>query len=79
MSGFAACDLCLTTLGQRIVDLQISAARLVQLTDEGEVAHRANGLRNLRLCEPCGEYVRGGLARLKRMYEAEPERQRRAS
>ena len=61
---FSACDLCYAALGGEVVDVQISPARLVQLTEEGRVAHRAAGLRSLRLCAACGDYLVSGFERL---------------
>lgn len=57
MASFASCDLCFAPLNVRLVDLQISPAILVQISDEGDVVHRARGLRDYRLCEGCGGYL----------------------
>lgn len=78
--SFAACDLCYTGLGTRVTEAQVSPARMVQLTGEGKVAHRSTGLRSLRLCVPCGDYLISGFARLRSAYgHGAPARQRMVS
>ena len=60
MPNFAACDLCYSSLWARLIEIQISPAMLVQLSEEGDVVHRArglNGLRDYRLCEGCGSFL----------------------
>ncbi|TAK77592.1 MAG: hypothetical protein EPO16_05140 [Dehalococcoidia bacterium] len=52
----------------QVVEVQISPARMVQLTEEGNVAHRTTGLRDLRLCTSCGEYLVSGFERLLAAY-----------
>jgi len=61
MANFAACDLCFRSLSSRLVDIQVSPATLVQISDEGDVVHRATGLRDYRLCEQCGGFLLGVL------------------
>lgn len=77
---FSACDLCYAALGGQIVEVQISPARMVQLTEEGNVAHRETGLRDLRLCTSCGDYLVTGFERLLAAYGrgAPLQQQRRA-
>lgn len=76
---FTACDLCYTVLGSQVVEVQTSPARMVQLTDEGRVAHRATGLRSLRLCASCGDYLASGFERLLAAYgSGRQQEQRRA-
>ncbi len=78
--SFSACDLCLAALGTQVTEVQISPARMVQLTEEGSVAHRMTGLRSLRLCGPCGDYLMSGFERLLNAYgRGLAERQRKAS
>lgn len=75
--SFSACDLCLAALGTSVTEVQISPARMVQLTEEGTIAHRTTGLRSLRLCLPCGDYLTAGFERLLNAYGrgiAEPQR-----
>jgi len=62
--SFSACDLCLAALGTQVTEVQISPARMVQLTEEGSIAHRTTGLRSLRLCGSCGDYLMSGFQRL---------------
>ena len=62
--SFTACDLCLEVLATQVVEVQMSPAQMVQLTEEGSVAHRTTGLRSLRLCVPCGDYLVAGFTRL---------------
>lgn len=62
--SFSACDLCYAVLGTQVTEVQISPARMVQMTGEGSVAHRATGLRSLRLCASCGDYVMSGFEQL---------------
>jgi hypothetical protein len=57
MPNFAACDLCLGSLSTNLVELQISRAVLVQLSDDGDLVHRPRGLRDYRLCARCGRYM----------------------
>ena len=66
--SFTACDLCYVTLGTQVMEVQISPARMVQLTEEGTVAHRPTGLRSLRLCLSCGDYLVSGFERLLKAY-----------
>lgn len=76
-ASFAACDLCYQALGARASEVQISPARMVQLTGEGKVAHRSTGLRSLRLCVSCGDYLASGFEWLREAYgpgESAPER-----
>lgn len=50
---------------------------MVQLTEEGAIAHRATGLRCLRLCVSCGDYLMAGFERLFNAYRRglpEPQR-----
>jgi len=76
-ASFAACDLCYSALGTRVTEAQVSPARMVQLTGEGKVAHRSTGLRSLRLCVPCGDYLISGFGRLRSAYgHGAPARQR---
>ena len=58
MANFAACDLCFSSISARLVDIQMSRAVLVQLSEDGDVVHRARGLRDYRLCSECGGYLR---------------------
>ena len=77
--SFSACDLCLAALGTQVTEVQISPARMVQLTEEGSIAHRTVGLRSLRLCGSCGDYLMSGFERLLNAYgRGLPERQRMA-
>ena len=57
MANFASCDLCFSPLNAHLVDVQISPAILVQISDDGDVVHRARGLRDYRLCEGCGGFL----------------------
>jgi hypothetical protein len=41
---------------------------MVQLTEEGSIAHRTTGLRSLRLCGSCGDYLLSGFQRLLNAY-----------
>jgi hypothetical protein len=66
--SFSACDLCLSGLGGQVTEVQISPARMVQLTEEGSIAHHSTGLRSLRLCTPCGDYLVAGFERLLNAY-----------
>lgn len=75
--SFSACDLCLAALGTSVTEVQISPARMVQLTEEGTIAHRPTGLRSLRLCLPCGDYLAAGFERLLNAYgRVIPDQQR---
>lgn len=62
--SFTACDLCYAVLRAQVTEVQISPAQMVQLTEEGSVAHRPSGLRSLRLCASCGDYLLSGFERL---------------
>ena len=62
--SFTACDLCFAALGPQTTEVQISRAQMVQLTEQGRVAHRPTGLRNLRVCSTCGDYLVAGFQRL---------------
>ena len=57
MPNFAACDLCFRSLSTGLVDIQISPATVVQISDDGDIVHGDRGLRDYRLCEPCGGYL----------------------
>jgi len=57
MPSFAACDLCFRSLSQGLIDIQISPATVVQISDEGDIVHGDRGLRNYRLCDRCGGYL----------------------
>ncbi len=75
--SFSACDLCLSSLEGQVTEVQIAPARMVQLTEEGSIAHHSTGLRSLRLCLPCGDYLVAGFERLLNAYGRglpEPER-----
>ena len=77
--SFSACDLCLAALGTQVTEVQISPARMVQLTEEGSIAHQPTGLRSLRLCTSCGDFLVAGFERLLNAYgRALPEQQRMA-
>lgn len=78
-ASFAACDLCYATLGNRLTEAQISPARIVQLTGQGHVAHRSTGLRALRLCLSCGDYLVEGFERLQAGYGRPPQVRLRAA
>ncbi len=58
MANFSSCDLCFESLRTFLMDIQISPGTVVQLSDEGDVVHRPNGLRDYRLCGRCGGYLR---------------------
>lgn len=58
MPNFSACDLCFRSLSAGLVDIQISPATVVQISDDGDIVHGDRGLRNYRLCERCGGYLR---------------------
>ena len=76
--SFTACDLCYGVLGTQITEVQISSARMVQLTGEGSIAHRPTGLRCLRLCVSCGDYLVSGFEQLMDAYgHGAPAQQRR--
>lgn len=72
MPNFAACDLCLRSLNTGLVNLQISPATVVQISDEGDIVHRDRGLRDYRLCESCGGYLLGVLRAMTRPPGATP-------
>ena len=77
--SFSACDLCLAALGPQVTEVQISPARMVQLEGEGRIAHRPTGLRSLRLCVSCGDYLVSGFEQLMDAYgHGAPAQQRRA-
>ncbi len=57
MPNFAACDLCFASLRTRFIDLQVSPGTIVQISEDGDVAHRPGRLRVYRLCEECGNYL----------------------
>ena len=57
MPSFAACDLCFRSLSAGLIDIQISPATVVQISDEGDIVHADRGLRDYRLCERCGGYL----------------------
>jgi hypothetical protein len=77
--SFSACDICLAAIGSQVTEVQMSPARMVQLTEEGSIAHHTTGLRSLRLCVPCGDYLVAGFERLLDAYgRAQPERGRLA-
>lgn len=57
MPNFAACDLCFRSLSAGLVDIQISPATVVQISDDGDLVHGDRGLRSYRLCERCGGYL----------------------
>lgn len=57
MPNFAACDLCYRSLSGGLIDVQISPAVLVQLSEEGDLVHRPRGLRDYRLCDRCGGFL----------------------
>lgn len=76
--SFTACDLCYVALERQVTEVQISPAQMVQLTGEGSVAHRPTGLRSLRLCASCGDYLVTGFGRLLDAYgHGAPARRRR--
>ena len=57
MPSFAACDLCLASLRTRFMEVQVSPGTIVQISEDGDVAHRRGRLRSYRLCEECGRYL----------------------
>ncbi|MDA0302478.1 MAG: hypothetical protein O2822_08115 [Chloroflexi bacterium] len=57
MPNCAACDLCFRSLSTGLIDIQISPATVVQISDEGDIVNGDRGLRNYRLCERCGGYL----------------------
>ncbi|MFA7249302.1 MAG: hypothetical protein WC273_06665 [Dehalococcoidia bacterium] len=71
MANFEACDLCYRSLSVRLVDIQISPATLVQISDEGDVAHRTRGLRDYRLCDHCGGFLLEVMREMTRAARAE--------
>ena len=64
MPNFAACDLCLASLHARLVEVQVSPGTIVQISEDGNVAHRSGRLRAYRLCEQCGGYLHEAVAAL---------------
>ena len=57
MPNFAACDLCFASLRTRFLEVQVSPGTIVQISEDGDVAHRPGRLRSYRLCEECGSYL----------------------
>jgi len=66
--SFTACDLCFAALGAQVMEVQISPAKMVQLTEQGSVVHTSTGLRSVHVCLSCGDYLVAGFERLLKAY-----------